>query len=204
MKNNVERERGAEEAKNYFRLRWTENAEHVPPEFVPAASGRANNTWLIQYGSVIEQCLADLADWVETGVDPAGTAFEYQDGKVTLPPTAAERGGIQPVVSVTANGAARIEAKVGEEVTLQLHAEMPPRAGTIVSIDWDFDGSGTYPFSHSEIDGTATEVKLSTTHSYDRPGTYFATALVHSHRDGDVTATSRRIPNLASARIVVG
>jgi hypothetical protein len=204
MKNNVERERGPEEAKQYFRLRWTENAEHVPPEFVPVASGRANNTRLIQYGSVIEQCLADLVDWVERGIDPAGTAFEYRDGKVTLPPSAAQRGGIQPVTSVTANGVARFEAKVGEEVTLQLHAEVPPRAGTIISIDWDFDGSGTYPFSHPDIDGTANEVKLSITHSYDRPGTYFATALVHSHRDGDVTATSRRIPNVASARIVVG
>jgi hypothetical protein len=46
-------------------------------------------------------------------------------------------------------------------------------------------------------------VKLSTAHSYDKPGTYFVTALVHSHRDGEVGATSRRIPNLAQLRVVV-
>jgi hypothetical protein len=38
---------------------------------------------------------------------------------------------------------------------------------------------------------------------YERPGTYFVTALVHSHREGDIAAVNRRIPNLAQARIVV-
>ena len=32
MKNNVEKEYGKEEAHKRFRLRWTENAEHVPPD----------------------------------------------------------------------------------------------------------------------------------------------------------------------------
>jgi hypothetical protein len=66
------------------------------------------------------------------------------------------------------------------------------------------DGSGTYPFSHAEVDGKASALTLTTTHVYDRPGRYFATALVESHRQGDVNATSRRVPNLAQARIVVG
>jgi hypothetical protein len=136
-------------------------------------------------------------------MEPAGTNFEYKDGKITLPPSAAERGGIQPVVRVRANGNARTEVRVAEPVKLEVHAEVPPAAGTIVSVVRDLDGSGTYPFRPDGIDGTATEVKLSMTHAYDRPDTYFATALVHSHRDGDVHATSRRIPNLAQARVVV-
>jgi hypothetical protein len=88
MKNNVERERGVEGAKEHFRLRWLENAEHVPPEFAPSDPHRANNTWLIQYGPMVEQSLADLIAWVEHGVEPASTAFEYQDGKVALPTSA--------------------------------------------------------------------------------------------------------------------
>ena len=68
---------------------------------------------------------------------------------------------------------------------------------------WDFDGSGSFPVSHS-VDGTRSEVAFTTTHRYDRPGTYFATALVESHREGDVGAAFRRIPNLAAARVVVG
>jgi hypothetical protein len=186
-----------------FRLRWTENAEHVPPIVLPTHPGRATSTWLIDYQPVIEQSLKDLVAWVEQGVDPAVTTFTYQDGKVTLPSSAAERGGIQPVLSTTANGAVRTEVRVGEPVTLQVQAELPPNAGTIVSVEWDFDGSGAFPQKDANVDGTSSHVTVSTTHSYDRPGTYFATAKVCSHREGDVNATSRRIPNLAQARIVV-
>jgi hypothetical protein len=106
------------------------------------------------------------------------------------------------VVSVSANGALRTEAKVGEEVTLAVSAEVPPGAGTIIGVKWDFDSSGTYPFAH-DVDGTASQVQLSTTHTFERPGSYFVTALVESHRDGDTKAVGRRIPNLASARVVV-
>jgi hypothetical protein len=202
MKNNVERERGPEKAKEYFCLRWTENAEHGPVQMVLSAPGRNANTWLIDYQPAIEQSLVDLAAWVEQGIRPTDTNFEYADGKVTLPPNAAKRGGIQPVVHVAANEASRAEAKVGEEVTLQVHAEVAPGAGTIIAVKWDFDGSGAYPYAH-DVDGTGATIDLTTTHAWDRPGTYFATALVESHRDGDVKATARRIPNLASARIVV-
>lgn len=201
MKNNVEKERGDEAAK-YFCLRWVENAEHVPPGMAASPPGRNINTFLIDYQPYIEQSLVDLAAWVEQGVEPVGTNFEYQDGKVTLPPTAAERAGIQAVVKVTANDGARAEVAVGEDVQLRVEAEVPPGTGTVISVKWDFDGSGTYPFAH-DIDGSAARVDLKTTHSFDRPGTYFVTAMVESHRDGDVKATSRRVPNLGAARVVV-
>jgi len=198
----VEHAQGKEAAAKKFRMRWTENAEHVPAEFVPSQPHRASSTWLIDYRPVIEQSLLDLARWVEDGIEPTATVYEYRDGKVTLPSRAAERGGIQPVVHATANGSLRAEVAVGEPVNLEVHAETPPGAGTIVAAAWDFDGSGTYPFSH-EVDGTRSEVTLKTSHTWDRPGTYFATCLVHSHVDGDVNATSRRLPNLATARVVV-
>ena len=70
------------------------------------------------------------------------------------------------------------------KVNLRVEAEVPPGAGSIVSVAWDFDGAGKYPFHHSEVDGSHELVSLTTTHTYDRPGTYFATAIVHSHRDG--------------------
>jgi hypothetical protein len=193
---------GEDGARERYRLRWTDHAEHIPASFLPNPPGRASNTWLIDYLPVIEQSLQDLVDWVERGVVPAGTSFTYDAGKVTLPDTAAERGGIQPVVRVLANGTTRTEATVGEAVTLDVIAEVPAGAGTIVAVEWDFDGSGSFPYSHP-IDGTATAVALSTTHAYDRPGMYFATARVSSHRSGDVNATNRRVPNLAQARILI-
>ena len=186
-----------------FRIRWTENAEHIPPMMIPSSGARAANTWLVDYGPVIEQSLADLIDWVENGLAPAATTFDYRDGKVTLPTTAAERGGIQPVVRATANGGVRAEVAVGEPVTLVVHAEMPPGAGKIISADWDLDGKGTYPVHHDDIAGTETSISRTISHTFEAPGTYFITALVHGHRDGDTKAQSRRLPNLAQVRVVV-
>jgi hypothetical protein len=128
-----------------------------------------------------------LAAWVEQGVEPAGTNFSIRDGAAILPATAAERGGIQPVVTVSANGQIRAEVMAGAAVALQVHAEVPVGAGTIVSVKWDFDGSGSYS-EIASVDGKSTQVTLSTSHRFDRPGTYFVTAMVESHRDGDVKA----------------
>ena len=54
------------------------------------------------------------------------------------------------------------------------------------------------------IEAGQTELTLTTSHTYDKPGVYFATARVTSHRQGDLNATDRLVRNLASARIVVG
>jgi len=194
---------GEEGARERFRLRWIENAEHGPSTLVPSLPNRAANTWLIDYMPFIEQSLADVIDWVEQGVEPVETVFDFSDGKVFLSPDAAERRGIQAVIAVTANGEERAEVRTGEPVTLELQATVPLGAGTIVAADWDFDGTGTFPFQHAEVDGSAATVSLSTTHSFDRPGEYFVTGRVHSHRDGAVDAPSCRIPNVAQARVVV-
>jgi hypothetical protein len=195
---------GEEGARERFRLRWIENAEHGPSMIVPSQPNRASSTWLIDYMPFIEQSLADLITWVEQGVAPVDTAFDFVDSKVILSQDAAERRGIQAVIAVTANGGVRSEVGVGEPVALELRATVPPGAGTIVAADWDFDGTGAFPFQHTEVDGTASSVTLSTTHAFDRPGEYFVTGRVHSHRDGDVDAVARKIPNVAQARVVVG
>ncbi|MFZ3319256.1 MAG: hypothetical protein WA259_22240, partial [Mycobacterium sp.] len=179
-----------------------ENAEHVPPLLAAAPPDRANNTWLIDYVPHVEQSLADLTAWVEDGIEPAETTFEVNDGKISLPASAKERGGIQPVVHVTANGAKRAEISAGTPVNLEVHAEVPDGAGTIISVKWDLDGSGAYPVAE-QVDGESAELTVSLEWTYTEPGTYFPTALVESHRDGNVAATSRRIPNLDAARVVV-
>jgi hypothetical protein len=194
---------GAAGASERFRLRWTDHAEHIPPLMIPSSGSRATNTWLVDYGPVIEQTMVDLIDWVEQGVDPAATTFEYRDGKVTLPDSAAERGGIQPVVKLTVDGGDRAEVSAGSEVTLHVVAEMPPGMGTIVSIELDVDGSGSYPIKLDSIDGTQATVEQKVTHRFDQPGTWFVTALAHGHRDGDTATPFRRLPNLDQVRIVV-
>jgi hypothetical protein len=194
---------GQNGAAERFRIRWTEFAEHGPYDMVPAEPNRVASTRLIDFRGITEQSLIDLVDWVEHGIEPVGTNYVYGDGRVILPATAADRGGIQPVASATANGAVRADVAAGDTVTLEVHAAAPPKAGTIVSVEWDFDGSGTFPFRHPDVDGTATDVTLSTSHTYERPGTYFATARVTSHRNGDVEDPHCRIETLGQARIVV-
>jgi hypothetical protein len=197
----VEAAQGHEKARECFRLQWTENAEHVTPLLLPTHPARATNTWLIDYLPSVEQGLADLAAWVEKGVPPAETNFTMVDGKVSLSPTAAERGGTQPVVGVTVNGGARTEVAAGQPVTIQLEAEAPPGAGTITQIQWDFDNSGRFAIEQPIMQGE-TKLSLSMTHAYDQPGTYFAVARVRLNREGDSTA-ARQVENLAAARIVV-
>ncbi|MCU1692063.1 MAG: hypothetical protein JWM64_1154 [Frankiales bacterium] len=199
----VLRNRGQQALEEDFCLRWSENAEHVPPFVLPSDPRRASSTWLIDYMPLIEQGLLDLQTWCEQGVKPAGTAYTFEDGKVTLPATAAERGGVQPVVSVTADGGVRAEVPAGSTVTLAVTAEVPPGGGGITGVEWDFEGEGTFEFDHEGLDGTQPRVELTTTRTYPTPGTYWATARVVSHVDGEVGAVARNLPNVASARIVV-
>lgn len=142
-------------------------------------------------------------EWVEEGVEPAQNSFQLVDGQISMPLDADTRGGIQPVVTVTANGSNSARVAVGERVELEARAAVAAGAGTIIGLRWDFDGAGTYPEA-VKLDGTDRIVTTSTAHTYDRPGTYFVTALAESHRDGDIEAVHRRIPNVGSARVVVG
>ncbi|MDB5431935.1 MAG: hypothetical protein JWP35_3051 [Caulobacter sp.] len=186
------------------KLRFTEHAHHIPAAYIPANGAPVPTTRLISYMSHIEQGLQDLIDWVEGGVEPAETHAEYREGKVVLPPTAAGRGGIQAVVNASANGGPRADVKVGQAVTLGVSAEVPPGMGTVVAVEWDFDGLGSYPFKQPEVDGKAKAVKLSTTHAFDKPGTYFPAVRVISHRQGVMDPkAARRIENLGRVRVVV-
>jgi hypothetical protein len=69
-------------------------------------------------------------------------------------------------------------------------------------VEWDFEAKAAFA-DKEEVDGTDTTIERTTTTSYAQPGTYYASVRVISHREGDVTATSRRVENLASARVVV-
>jgi hypothetical protein len=186
-----------------FCLRWTENAEHIPPAFAPSDPARATSTWLVNYQPIIEQSLVDLARWVEEDVVPAATVYSYEDGRIVLPPTATERGGIQPVISVSVAGQARTEVGVGEPVVLTATAEVPPGAGKITALEWDFEGVGDFACRDETVDGTRSAISVNTIATYATPGTFFASARVTAHREGDVAASTRRVENLASVRIIV-
>jgi hypothetical protein len=188
-----------------YRFWFTDRAEHVFPPMKDEGPVPVHSTRLINYTPVNEQAIHDVMRWCEEGVAPADdTGFEFTaDNAVVLAPTAAERRGIQLVVSATANGGQRADVKVGEPVALEVRAETPRGAGTIIAVEWDVLGHGEFPIHEPDVDGTKTSLTSRITYSFDEPGTYFPSAKVTSHREGDVNATGRQVPNLARVRVVV-
>ncbi len=197
------REHLADAYEDRFRLWFAENGVHRATG--PIGRPPVRSTRLIDYGGHVEQALRDLVAWVEEGRDPpASSGFRYADGQVILAASARDRGGIQPLVACTVEGGARAEATVGEVVSFEVVATVPPGAGAIVEVEWDFDGHGRWPVRHPELDGRAAHVRLTASHAFERPGTYFPSVRVTAHRDGDRDAADCRVTNLARVRVVVG
>lgn len=183
---------------------------------------------VVNYLGGLHQALLDISDWVERGIEPApSSGYQMDGGSVRIAETAEERGGLQPVIRLTANGEACAHVKAGETVTLEAVAEVPEGAGEVTEILFsDCDPMfGTYASADKEADyqafleqgksarktGTLRSFEkdgrkgaVSVFHtSYDRPGTYFAAAIVKSERDGRKDAVFTQVKNLARARVVV-
>ncbi len=179
-----------------FRLWFTDNALHGD------VATQEDSTHAVSYLGLLHQALRDLSQWVEHGIaPPESTHYEVVDGQVLVPADAPARRGIQPVVALTANGAARADVSPREEVTLRVTAEAPPGTGSIVSVEWDLDGSGS--FALRERIEPAPRVKLERRWSTAESGTHFPVVRVAAHRDGDAATPYARLQNLARARVVV-
>ncbi len=193
---------------DHYRMWFIDHAMHTGAEPMPgmvlADTRPARKTRMVSYLGVLQQALRDVAAWVEQGIPPpASTEFEVVDGQVCVPPTAAARRGIQPVVTVSVDGGARAVVAVGEEVELTALVEVPAGAGTVVAAEWDFEGAGDYPVVEEGIDGSATRLTLTAAHVFAEPGTYFPALRVTSQRRGDVATRHGRVQNLGRVRVVV-
>jgi hypothetical protein len=179
---------------DHYRLWFVEHAVHGEP---PPSSH------IVSYTPVLQQALRDLSAWVEKGAPaPATTSYRLvDDAQIAVPPTAAERKGIQPVVVLTADGAARAEVKAGQPVRFEAVAEVPPHTGKVVSAEWDFAGDGGFPVKSELAPGE--RVVIRTTHAFAEPGVYFPAVRVTSQRQGDAATPYGRIPNLGRVRVVV-
>jgi hypothetical protein len=189
---------------DHYRLWFIDHAMHGHPTVAPGDPPPVRTTRTVSYIGVLHQALRDLADWVERGLaPPPSTEYKVVDGQVFVPAAATARKGIQPVVTLTANGYPRAEVAAGEVVEFCGGAEVPPGAGTIVSAEWDFNGAGQYPHREAGIDGDYSRVTLTATHTYGEPGTYFPVLRVASQRQGDTGTPHTRILNLARTRVIV-
>ena len=183
-----------------FRLWYTDHANHAD------VSRQTDPLHTVSYLGVLQQALRDLSDWVEKGVAPPETTrYQIEEGQVLLPARAADRKGIQPVVTAKANGKKRAVVGVGETVTLTGIVQVPPGAGKLVLAQWDFDGKGNFPLtmdlSNAKREGD--QLTLSTRYQFKRVGTYFPVLRVASQRDGNRETPFARIQNLDRARVVV-
>ena len=181
---------------DHFRLWFVDNALHGDSEI------QESPTHTVSYLGMLHQALRDLSAWVETGVaPPPSTSYEVLDGQVVVPAEARERRGLQPVVSLTADGGARTDVPVGAEVTFRATAAVPDGTGAMVTFEWDVDGAGDFPVRDDV--GAGERAIVEHRHSFAQPGTYFPTVRVAAHRDGDGTTPYARIQNLARVRVVV-
>ncbi len=187
-----------------YRLWFIDNAMHTPPVITPLDSRPAITTRVINYGGILQQALRDVSAWVEKGVvPPASTTYKVVDGQVEVPPTAKERKGIQPVVTLKVNGDERVDVKVGKKIKLSAIIETPPDAGSVVGVEWDFEGAGDYPITEHLKDTKSTHVEVKTTYTFSEPGTYFPAIRVTSHRQGDPKTPHARIQNIGRVRVVM-
>ncbi len=78
-------------------------------------------------------------------------------------------------------------------------APVNTRWKAIVSASWDFDGTGDFD---KVYDGDSETIEVETQHTYDAPGSYFASFRVAAHRDG-ASGRGVKVDNLARVRVVV-
>jgi hypothetical protein len=182
---------------DHYRLWWAENGTHGG-----------------LYAGITSQALRDLGRWAEDGIAPPNSTAHHftDDGGIVLAESAAERGGVQPVVQASASGGVRADVKVGETVDFAGSAQQPPGTGTIVYARWEFEGNleptgwmtapPAGPEHEYEITDDAETIEVEATHSYTKPGTYMASFRVGAHRDG---TKGQGVPaeNYARVRVVV-
>ncbi|KLO91868.1 uncharacterized protein LW93_14763 [Fusarium fujikuroi] len=195
-KNQVKKAYG-DEFDNKFRLHYTENADHQMGPVVDSKSSR-----IVDFTGMYEQHLRDLSVWCETGTYPStSTNYTISNSQVRLPAMALERKGIQPVVSLSVNGSKQVEVKTGTTVTFRVHAEVPPGAGRITSLQCDFEGTGNF------VKKSFREVRQSAgtmvSYTYYRQGTFFPAVRAASQKKGNIDSPYGLALNLGRMKVVV-
>ncbi|KAF2669105.1 hypothetical protein BT63DRAFT_478981 [Microthyrium microscopicum] len=206
--NQVRKHLGADMDKHY-RTWMIDKSMHTPPDRMIPTMYPAENTRIVSYIPVIQQALRDLVQWVENGVPaPASTNYTVVDGNIQLPDSAAQRLGIQPVVTLKANGKERADVKVGESVEFSGVIELPPGIGKIISAELDFDGLGLYLNTGTlQVDASASSERatVQTSSRFWLKGTYFPALRAYSQRpfQNDTAAKWAKVHNLGRVRVVV-
>lgn len=203
----VRRAMGPAAADRMFRIYYQDNAPHGAfPTLPPGPSAAEQGTKIASVGGVLNQALLDLAAWAERGVPPLPSTHYIRDAmnQIVLPEKAAMRRGLQPLVALTANGAARVEVGLRQPVTLAARTEMPPQAGKIVQYAW-YLGAPDHSFEPIvQLSKPRRALVVKRTVSFDAPGEYSITLRVEGQRNGlNAVNGTTLLQNVARVRVVV-
>jgi hypothetical protein len=146
--------------------------------------------------------MQDMMAWAEKGIaPPPSTSYTIRNGQVIPPDNAADRHGLQPVISLTANGAARAEVGVNQPVDLVAKLEMPPKTGQIVQYGWTIAGTAD---PMTIVDKPLPLINVNRSITFSAPGTYVVRLTVNGQRDGLVApANQTLLQNFREVRVVV-
>jgi hypothetical protein len=151
---------------------------------------------------IFQQSVQDLMAWAEKGIaPPPSTSYTIRNGQVVPADNAAARHGLQPVMSLSANGTARATVGVNQPVTLAAKLEMPPKTGQIVQYAWTIAGKAD---PMTVLDKPRALVDVDRTVTFDKPGTYVVRLTVNGQRDGLLNpANQTLLNNYREVRVVV-
>ncbi|MDO4285071.1 MAG: hypothetical protein Q4C60_07010 [Eubacteriales bacterium] len=189
---------GGAEIEDRTRLWYMEHCMHTDCE----EGNGGDHQHIVSYSGALYQALLDLSDWVERGVQPAASSgYTMEGGKVHIPESAAERKGVQPVVSLTADGAQKREIRIGETVEFTACVQLPEGGGEVELMLWDFEGSGEFLPGGEITARDGSSVTIVNRHTFHRSGTHFPVVKIASNRNaGDVFT---RIYNQVRVRVIV-
>ncbi|MGN1023701.1 MAG: hypothetical protein ACI4OJ_09390, partial [Lachnospiraceae bacterium] len=186
-----------------FRLYFMDHCMHTDCE----AGNGGDHQHIVSYAGAVHQALLDLSDWTERGISPReSTGYHMEGGQVILKEGAAMRKGLQPIVSLTANGAVAARVQPGEEVTFCAAIALPEGSGDLDLVLWDFEATdrfspcGTWSGTTWLSDRTG-QANAACTHTFTVPGTYFAVVRAAANKEPGNPLT--RIWNMARVRIEV-
>jgi hypothetical protein len=146
--------------------------------------------------------MQDLMAWAEKGVaPPPSTRYTIRNGQVIPPDNAAERHGLQPVMSLGANGTSRITVGMNQPVSLTAKLEMPPKTGQIVGYGWTIEGKAD---PMTILVKPQPLINVERTIAFGAPGSYLIRLTVNGQRDGLVTPANQTLmQNFKEVRVVV-
>ena len=174
-----------------------------------------NNNMVVNYMGALCQVLLDLAAWIQDGKEPQpSTRYERVGGQIYEEADPAKRGGVQPGITLTANGQKCAHVKAGGEFIVRAEATMPEGAGEITAISFDFRDRWDFPekikglfpvkgtLNRTDKDGVK-GAWSELVYRFDEPGTYFISSLVKGERNGDAKELFTQVRNLDRVRVIV-